>query len=251
MKKKPYEGHEGAYRIMKAKGLRCWEDINKNDHRDGIEVCHKRFLEDALAMPWSPKVGKAIELGCGTGPVLRWLGRRGFRGVGIDISRTAVAMARQQSSGRGLRFICGDVCSLGVKMTGTFDLAVDGHCLHCLTAPNDRKAFLAGAFGILRPGGVLLVETMCRPIDRGEFLAGHRQRFVGSVVYAPVERADEYEGSRLIQGKMHMPTRYIGHWKDILDEVKAAGFRTLLTRLSLHAPGEAVSSLSIGAIVPE
>ena len=249
--KKPYEAHELLYRNMRTKGLRCWEELNaKNEHHDGIEVYQERFMEDALAMPWAPKGGVAIELGCGTGPILRWLGKRGFRGVGVDISRTAITMAREQTKITGLRFIHGDVCTIGSKMAGSFDLAVDGHCLHCLSLPKDRKAFLRNAFRLLRPGGLLLISTMCRPIDRKEFLSKHRERLVGGVLFAPAKLAEEYEGSRIIKGKMHMPTRYIGHWKSITAEVKQAGFRTQLIRLSLHAPGYPISSLCIGALVP-
>ena len=140
---KAYAAHEVLYQRMKAKGIRCWEQLNNAEtfKRNGqIERNDLRFLVDALAQEWAPRKGSAIELGCGTGPMLRWLRKQGLGGLGVDISRTAIAMAREQSKGSGLRFRQADLCGEPVAKAGSFDLALDGHCLHCITGQADRNA---------------------------------------------------------------------------------------------------------------
>ena len=250
--KKPYEAHEVLYERMKAKGIRSWEDYNaQNEHRNGIEVYMQRFMVDALSQPWAPSKGKGIEIGCGTGSIVRWLAKRGFRSLGIDISKTAVAMAREQSKGLGVRFKTADICNMIPSELGTFALVVDGHCLHCITHPNDRKAFLSNAHGLLEPGGLFLVATMCRPIDRQAFSKKHHEKLVGSTVYAPWDQAGQFQHSRTIKGKGYMPTRYIGHWKSILTEIRAAGFCLQSVRVNLHYTDDPVSFLYVGALVPE
>ncbi len=252
--KKPYEAHEVAYQKMHAKGVRSWEHYNaRNKHRDGLDVYFEQFMKDALSQPWAPKKTKAIELGCGTGPISRWLAKRGFPCLGIDISKTAIQMAREQSKDKSLpvRFLQADACDPKLKLS-SFSLVVDGHCLHCITEPMDRKAFLANAYHLLKPGGLFLVSTMCRPVDRKAFRKAYgSHKLIDSRVYVPLEQAKDYDYSRMIRNKVHMPTRHIGHWKNILAEVKTVGFQIQLMRLSFHCDGEPVSSLNLGAVVPK
>jgi 2-polyprenyl-3-methyl-5-hydroxy-6-metoxy-1,4-benzoquinol methylase len=253
-REKPYEAHEVLYQKMQAKGVRSWEQYNAtNKHRDGLDVYLEQFLKDALSQPWAPKKAKALELGCGTGPISRWLAQRVFSCLGIDISKTAISMAREQSKGKKLpvHFKQADACDPALK-SGSFSLIVDGHCLHCITEPKDRSAFLANAYRLLKPGGLFVISTMCRPIDRKKFNElFSSSRLIDSKVYVPWDRAKDYAHSRVIRGKLHMPTRYIGHWKDILGEVKAAGFQVQLMRLNLHYGEESISSLNLGALVPK
>ena len=251
-KKRVYEAHETVYQRMKAAGIRSWGERNaQNVHRDGVEQCLEQFMVDALSQPWVPSKGKVIELGCGTGPVSRWLGKRGFRCLGVDVSKTAIAMAREQSKGLGVRFKQADVCNMAPAELGTFALVVDGHCLHCVTQPADRKVFLGNARELLRPGGVLLVATMCRPIDRGAFSKAHDEKLIGSTLYACWEQAGQFSGSRTINGKAHAPTRYIGHWRNILAEIRAAGFTLQLIRLNLHHSADPISCLYVAALAPK
>jgi predicted RNA methylase len=46
----------------------------------------------------------AVELGCGCGYVSPWLGRRGTRLVGVDVSARQLAVARRLQGEFGLRF---------------------------------------------------------------------------------------------------------------------------------------------------
>jgi SAM-dependent methyltransferase len=250
--RKTYEFHDGVYRDLRAKGLRHWSDKSKATQpvKCGIDSHDERFLADALAQEWVPKSGKAVELGCGSGTMLRWLWSRGFKGLGVDVSRTAVQMAREQSRDfRGLRFQCADVVHKPLGAAGTYDLALDGHWLHCLTQQRDRTVALERVRKLLTPGGVFIVLTMCAPVNETRFASLYPdQRLRNHVIYHPGEHADQFEGSRTLGGRACLPTRYIGHWKDILREVRQAAFEPRLIRLN-HAYGdEVVGSLCIAAV---
>jgi len=210
----------------------------------------ERFLTDLLAQPWAPKRGAAIELGCGTGPILRWLHRRGFTGLGVDVSATAISMARSQSRGLGLSFRRADVCAAAPGKPGTFDLAVDGHCLHCIIDPADRCAFLENARRLLRKNGLFVVLSMCAPANRRELARMFPgQRLIRRVVYVPSDRATGYEGHRIIDGRPSMPTRYLAHWRSILAEIKEAGFAVQLFRYNAPVPGDPSGDLGVAALV--
>lgn len=249
--KKPYVAHEVPYRKLRKKGLRCWDALASGKRKREIDRYTVRFLQDVFAQPWVPREGKAIELGCGTGPMIRWVcRRRTFTGLGIDVSRTAITMAREQSRGLPIRFRVADACGpLSIK-PGTLDLAIDGHCLHCITASRDRRAFLTNVRRLLKAGGVLVVLSMCAPVDRKAVPRVFKnQKLVGHTVYVFADRAGEYDGARKIGGQAALPSRYVGHWKDILKEIARAGFRLQLIRLSKPwSTEEPCSYLTVGAI---
>jgi len=251
--KKPYEAHEAAYRRMRQRGLNTWEQLNTG--RKNAAAIHpeaKRFLAEVLRQPWVAGKGKVIEFGCGTGPMLRWLAGRGFGGVGIEISKTAVSMARAQSKGTGLRFRQADVCGDCGERPGTFDLVVDGHCLHCVTHAADRWRFLANARRLLKPDGVLAVSTMCGPVDRRAWRAKFPMyKLIEGAVYFAMADAERYSDSRKLGERRCTPIRYIGHWKGILAEIKRAGFEARLIRYSGPYEGCPNGTLSVVATVSE
>ncbi len=247
--RKPYHAHENAYRTLRKRGLRSWDQFSVGRKAPDIAPHARRFLVDVLAQSWAPKGGKAVELGCGTGPMLRWIAQRGFAGLGIDISRTAIAMAKEQSKGLRLRFRQADVCSVGPREAGTFDLAVDGHCLHCITDPADREAYLETIRRLLRPGGVAVVQTMCSPVDRAIYRAKHgRSVLKGRTLYAPAPGLDGYDGCVKIAGRTHLPTRRIEHWKDVLKGIRAAGLRPQLIRRMVASGEWFAGYLSVAAV---
>ena len=133
IKKKPYEGHEVVYQRMKKKGILVWGQKGSGSTGKSCHPETNNFLKDVLSQPWAPKGGRVIELGCGTGPILRQVCKKGFSGVGIDVSKTAIAMAKDQSKGLDIKFRQADVCNLNTKSLGKFDLVIDGLCLHCIT----------------------------------------------------------------------------------------------------------------------
>jgi 2-polyprenyl-3-methyl-5-hydroxy-6-metoxy-1,4-benzoquinol methylase len=247
-KKKPYEGHEIVYRTMKKKGILVWGQKGSGSTGKSCHPETNNFLKDVLSQPWAPKSGKVIELGCGTGPILRRVCKRGFSGVGIDISKTAIAMAKEQSKGLDIKFRQGDVCNLNAQKLGKYDLVLDGLCLHCITDIKDRKAYLVNVLKLLKEGGLFVLLTMCGPMDRKRFsesCKGHK--IVKKVVYAPFEDKS-YERLARFNDKYYLPSRYIGHWKEILSELRRAGFELKLIRYNSNNHKDFCGTLTVGAL---
>lgn len=246
--KKTYEAHEIAYRRMKKEGILVWGQ--KGSGTTG-KSCHPEtysFLREVFSQPWAPKGGRVIEFGCGTGPILRRVCKKGFSGVGIDVSRTAIAMAREQSKGLDIKFKQGDACNIDIKSLGKFDAVIDGLCLHCITNKKDRKAYLDNVFAILKTGGLFVLLTMCGPMDRKRFsevCKGHR--IMRKVIYVPFEDKS-YGRLAKFDGKEYLPTRYIGHWKEILNEVSKAGFELKLVRYNSNNSKDFCGTLTVGAL---
>ncbi len=67
------------------------------------------------------------------------------------------------------------------------------------------------------------------------------------VIYVPFE--DKIYGKLAkFNGKSYLPTRYIGHWKDILGEVRRAGFESKLIRYNANNSKDFCGTLTIGAL---
>ncbi len=102
-------------------------------------------------------VGRALDLGCGTGKQLALLHGSGER-WGINLSPAMLAQARQQVPGRCLR---GDVSRVPF-VDGAFDL------VYCQFALHEKSAqviadLLGEAQRLLKPGGHLLVTDYSLP----------------------------------------------------------------------------------------
>ena len=101
--------------------------------------------------------GTALDLGCGRGEDALWLGREGWRVLGVDVSGVAVAQATRAAEHEGLseevRFEQHDLA--GSFPSGEFDL-VTTHYLHS-THGLPREEVLRRATRSVAPGGTLLV----------------------------------------------------------------------------------------------
>jgi len=98
---------------------------------------------------------RLLDLGCGTG---RWTiplaEHTGCAAVGVDNSPEMLAKARAKDESGSVTWLLGDVLTPPVA-PGSFDCALMSLMLHHFDEP--LVAFRA-AFGVLRPGGVLLVR---------------------------------------------------------------------------------------------
>ena len=247
--KKPYESHEDEYRRMEAVGTKSWFQRNRPW---AVDPHDQHFLEDVFAQPWAPKNGHAMELGCGTGPLTRWLAKSVLKTTGVDVSKTAIRMARKQSKSLTIDYRVADICTKDVRSFGKFDLCVDGRCFHGITSPKDRRAVLENVRDLLKPNGIFILMSMCAPIERSSLARQYPdQKILRNVIYNPVKRAGAFSGAKKINGQQYLPMRFLGHWKFLLSELQKSGLRPLLVRFNHCLPQEPVSSLNVAAVKME
>ena len=156
-----YEADEKVFQKLRAAGKTSWDE--QADPEASFERFVMRpFLEETLAaMPQASHGRSALEVGCGSGPICCFLAARGWAVRGIDVSPTALVMARQNAAQRGIsvQFDAADICNMP-EQADRYDLIIDGHCLHCLVRDEHRRAALAAIGRLLKPDGLFLIETM-------------------------------------------------------------------------------------------
>lgn len=97
--------------------------------------------------------GPALDICCGTGNNASYLAKQGFACYGIDISPTAIDLARKKAAREGVncQLIEGNASRLPYP-DSAFTLVFDRGCFHSMS-PEDRAAFISGLHRVLRPGG--------------------------------------------------------------------------------------------------
>jgi SAM-dependent methyltransferase len=98
--------------------------------------------------------GLLLDAGCGTGENSLLAASRGADVVGIDLSPTAIARAREKASERGLtaRFEVADALDLG-RLAFSVDTVIDSGVFHVFN-DDDRARYVASLVAALRPAGV-------------------------------------------------------------------------------------------------
>jgi cyclopropane fatty-acyl-phospholipid synthase-like methyltransferase len=101
--------------------------------------------------------GRAIDLGCGTGRDAIFLSKHGFDVTGVDISPTAIKLARDnaQAAGVEVTFIEDDLTNLR-HVSGSFDLLVDFGALNDL-AQKERDSYVHNVLPLTHPGSRYLL----------------------------------------------------------------------------------------------
>jgi len=221
-----YSLHEGVYRSLRERNKAGWND----DHEYARMYELVRHLLPAASAGPTPRV---LELGSGAGNFSMLLADKGYEVAGAEISPTAVAWANDRVRGSRAEsaFRVDNVLDLSTFGDGEFDAVIDGHCLHCIIGA-DRARCLAAAWRVLKPGGMLVVLTMC-----GEVLderVGH--------LFDPSNRCVVVDGR---------PMRYIGIAEDISLEVARAGFEVRVARVEPRRADDEQDDLVIQGFKPK
>jgi cyclopropane fatty-acyl-phospholipid synthase-like methyltransferase len=115
-------------------------------------------------------IGRALDLGCGTGTNAITLAQRGFEVTAIDVSRRAISLAKRKARSAQLtdriRFERGDVTLLRRWALGhSIDFAYDIGCFHNLDA-EARRRYVAALTAVLQPGAFYMLYAFEPQADR-------------------------------------------------------------------------------------
>lgn len=115
-----------------------------------------------------PPGGLALVPGCGLGHDVAMLREAGWDAVGVDLSATAVALARAAHPQHAEHLLQGDLFDLPADWQGRFDLVLEHTCL-CALPPERRADYARAVTRLLRPGGRLAGIWFINPeMDPGE-----------------------------------------------------------------------------------
>ena len=120
---------------------------------------------------------RLVDLGTGTGRMLRLLAPRARQALGLDLSQSMLNLARSEAEGADLAHVelrHGDILGTGLPEASA-DLVVVHQVLHYLGEP---QAAVAEAARLLEPGGRLLIVDFA-PHAREHLRDEHRHRRLG------------------------------------------------------------------------
>jgi SAM-dependent methyltransferase len=180
---------------------------------------------------------RALDLGCGTGALSCQLAEAGLDVTGVDLSPTAIALARRMAAERQLRinFEIGDVLHY-MDAPHRFDLVVDGHLLHCIVFAEERRELLERVRAALDAGGEFWVETMCLDGTTPPNAAWNLDE--RGVVWMRVGDVDGCAGAVQRDGLWWLPQRLIACSPEVLlDELRSAGL--VIVESEFYGPLEA------------
>jgi SAM-dependent methyltransferase len=132
----------------------------------------------------------AIDLGCGAGNYAIYLAGKGFQMTGVDISPTAIKLARKNAQRKNVQcdfLVCNVAGNLLKKVKNRFGFAFEWEVLHHIY-PEYREKYARNVHAVLEPGG--LYFSVCFHEDDPNF--GGKGKFrrtpIGTELYFSSER---------------------------------------------------------------
>jgi 2-polyprenyl-6-hydroxyphenyl methylase/3-demethylubiquinone-9 3-methyltransferase len=140
---------------MQRNDPRQYDDMAGEWWRPGgdFELLHWLAASRAALIPHATAPGAVLlDAGCGGGLLAPHVRAKGYRHIGVDLGRPALAEAARQ----GLTAVNGDVTALPLA-SGSADVVVAGEILEHVT---DLPGTVAELCRVLRPGGLVVLDTV-------------------------------------------------------------------------------------------
>ncbi len=124
-----------------------WANLVANEHL----ISHLNVKDDMT-------YGHALVIGCGLGDDADALAKMGYEVDAIDISQTAIDMAKERFPNALIDFRVEDIFKLPTSMFGVYDFVFESRTIQSLD-PKFRDELIAIIAGLVSKDGELLVHT--------------------------------------------------------------------------------------------
>lgn len=167
-------------------------------HQDEMEEIYKNTPPEKI--PWNietppdalvelsesgkVKPCKTIDLGCGAGNYALYFASIGFDVTGVDISPSAVLIAKENAKKKGMNicFLEADVLGNLNEVKETFDFAYDWEMLHHIF-PENRMKYVENVYRILNPYGKYLSVSFSEKDAQFGGSGKYRETQLGTTLY--------------------------------------------------------------------
>lgn len=214
---------EARYRRLQPAGIAVDYAGRSFEHFDLRE-----FLEECLPqLSFASDAPRVLEYGTGTGPGACFLAARGFRVDAIDVSATAIDMARQFAAERNLdiHYAVHDIGSFAAP-DNEYDLIVDSFCLHRIISDSDRVRVMQNVRRMLKSGGYYLLGSVV--YREGRDYGADRLDPATGIVYSDLaENAAEFADAVQQDGRWSYARHRHVTAAHLRRELTAAGFTVL------------------------
>jgi ubiquinone/menaquinone biosynthesis C-methylase UbiE len=155
--------------------------------------------------------GQALDLCCGAGTNTVYLAQKGFTVTGIDISPTALRLAKKQAAKAkaAIGFLNGSFVDLAFA-DAVFDFVFDMGCFHHVE-PEDRSRFLVGLHRVLKHGGIYMFTGFSDRNGPGwnHFSEQQIRRLFSSLTIEHLQHFSSLEGDGVVR---HFYTALMRKW---------------------------------------
>lgn len=226
---KYYEMHEVMYQKIKDEGQLSWDKSISFDEMwsHSTNVYLKKFLT-------KENIGfsglKVLDLGTGTGTSALYCSKEGAQSVGIEFSKTAIQIARNNALNLKLstEFIQGDVLEL--KLDKKFDLIIDSTVLHCIVGSEDRTKFYDSVKRHIDKDGFLFFNTMISTGNMTSCFPKEHFHFEDEILWSL--GISEIEKRKIINGKSYFPHRTLLSEEKQMEEFRSNGFEIIESEIA-------------------
>ncbi|MGZ3743767.1 MAG: class I SAM-dependent methyltransferase [Pseudobdellovibrionaceae bacterium] len=234
-----YDAHESAYKRIKSKGYAGWGD--KRTLAELGDANTIEYLKSSISKWAAPNKihKKALDLGCGTGTTAFTMAQMGLNVTGIDISETAIEMARDFAANQNLKieFVTGDILQLE-SLNRKFNVIYDSHCLHCIVFTEDRQRVYQGIKSSLVEDGIFILDTTVNTESWDPTAPFDTLRFDENYILWHKTPPSNAHGVVEVNGQYWCAQRRFYPASKILEEVEKMGFKILSQLMDPQEAGE-------------